>query len=787
MPPPLSALQALKQGKPAPRTETGFDFGDIGEGALDLLGSATKPFVAAGGELLDILGRPGRSLSEAYGAYEAGKDPLGAAKRVLTGGLEKARYPTFGERILPEQEDEGVGRGIARFGLEVLTDPTTYLGPGLAKGLGRAAVTGTKAALGTKTAQAITGSTAGQNLARLLLPLSANVSKYGKKPGALAARLAGRAEENANLLIDPDRTAFLQMLRDLGLHSPKSKPVREEAAKLLTRGAFDPQSADPAHKLAAYMSQRFQSMGQAVKGFRDPFGEGIQIKMADGTKRPFELLPNYFPGMLKEDIVREAATPSGFREMQASLAKQLNITESEAGEILKAQTGRVKKAGHIEMARVREIPDELREWDPAVVFPRYVSQTYRRLARAREFGVEHQRLTKLLKGAEKAGLDAKTIRQFRNSIQQVYEPGNWGLENLAPKVLGFQVLTKMGPTSAVYNLSQHANTVVSEGLGNYVKGLGKMAADTGFRKRSVEAFHQGIRQQMEQLVGTDNVFGQGLIGRYVTPGRYLGAVGFNLTERGARMAGYAGGVAAAESKAAKALKAGKVITPELKAMGLTPKDVRFFGAQGYFLPQVERKIGLRSAKKTQFANDFLDLPPAWQTPEMRLAVQFKNFAYNQSRFLAQEVVRPAARYFETGGKEGSILPLARALTAFPVAGQGVMALRDLMAEQAADVIGAKRKRPRKFDYNHPIAQMAQDSLYVGALGMAGDLLQQAAQGRLAEFVMGPTASDVVSTIEWAARGPDTEDVARYAFQRLPGRRILPLSPSEVSGALRQWF
>jgi hypothetical protein len=778
---------------------------------------------------LEYLARPWGAAVEAYGAAEADVDPWRAAKRVLSKGIERRQFPTIGERLIPEEEDEGLGTIFARLGVDIVTDPTTWLGPGAVKGVGGALVKGARIAGKTKVAQTVARSAAGQGVARAIIPTMENLSFYGKKAGTIFGQKHLRASRAMDNLDNKETGALLRKVEELGLKGGGKNEARRIAAAQTVRTGKRSGDAQ-ADELAGYLSHRLDVMGRFVRRFRDTEGKGVEIMrkltkkdiakierhmkginaereaikgypkmkfreafgevMGPGARfmgkkkgytTPFQLEQKYYPQVMKEEVLMKAMTKKGFNEQTENLMKQLSISRGQAENILQNQTGRARKAGHIEHARTAFIPDELLELDPLKVMPRYSKQTLHRLSMASEFGLESKGARRLLDAAEGAGLNTATATEAMNQVRGVFTESKWGIDNIAPNILGWNVLSKMGLTSGLAQLTQTANPIVSEGVGNFVKGLLRMRSVPGMNVRATESFNGALRNQMRHMAGTGDP--RGRVGRAAS--KYLRIVQFNRADEFARSTSYAAGVSSAESAAKEALEKGLTMTPKLKAMGIGKGDVAYYARSGKFTPGAERRIGNLVAEKTQFLSRFTDLPPAWQTPEFRIATQFKSFIYQQSRFLTREVMRPAIKYVDTGGKEGSIAPLLRAMATFPAAGQTVAATRELMAEMGATAIGAKRKRKRKFDYDHPIAQMVNDSMYVGAFGIGADIIQQASRGNFLEFIMGPTVSDISQGVEFlgkkamAQEAPTMEELARMLYPHLPGRRILPLQPQEV--------
>lgn len=94
-----------------------------------------KPLGIVGGAF-DIVQRPARAISEVAGAAHAGEeDLLSAAWRGLSG---EYRYPTLGYQLFPEAQEKGFQPlDLAAFAADVLADPLTWAGPGIAKAVGK--------------------------------------------------------------------------------------------------------------------------------------------------------------------------------------------------------------------------------------------------------------------------------------------------------------------------------------------------------------------------------------------------------------------------------------------------------------------------------------------------------------------------------------------------------------------------------------------------------------------------------------------------------------------------
>ena len=746
------------------------------------------PALSALGAVGDVLSRPAYGLSEAYGEVAEGggaTEALGGLLRGVTGGYKEAEFPTLGERIVPEQEGEGFGRKVARFGADVVTDPLVLFGGPLTKGIGKAGLAAGRAVKATKAVQRFGKSDIAQSMSRAVFGTDYNVAKFGGRHGQAAVGRARRGVETARNLTAPQQMRIDSAMKSLGVKA-NDDAFWARVTEALEGGELSGLTKESA--MAKVLRSEYDDWGTKFSRFVDDAGDQFEtFNVRTGKSSPFKPEANYSPQFLKEEIASKLVTKRGITEQTEKLAKQLGVTKTEAARIIEFETGGLKKAGNIEYARTAANADVF-ERNALKNFLRYGNQVSNRLAMAQEFGVKGGRLTELLEGASAKGLARETIQTFRHGINKKFEPSP--LAEIAPALLGLQVLTKLGPTSVIAQFGQHMNTVVQQGVGGYVKGLLKISTDPAVAKRAAMTVQGGIQAQMEQLLGRAGAAGG------VTSGlasKYLGAIGFKWADAVPRRIAFAGAIPTAEKAVAKAIQKGAGWSDDLAELGVRKFDFDEFARAGKFSTQTENRIGLRAAKLTQFEPDFLSLPPMWQSPEMRVMMQFRSFINEQTRFMWKAVMKPAIKYLDTNGASGSIKPLTRALVAYPIAGQGVAGARELVREVSARAIGAKRNKryKRKFDYDHPLAQLAKDSLYVGAFGIAGDILEQASRGNLLGWVAGPTIGDVSGMVEsgistgggmLGGEFPGMQDVAEFGARHVPGRRLLPLTPKELTTA-----
>ena len=787
---PLPGLAEL-QGYRPPRRAPGEK-----DSLLPSLAELAGPPLAVIGAVGDILTRPAYGISEAYGeAAEGGgaTDVLEGLLRGVKGGYKEAEFPTFGERAFPEQEDEGFGRKVARFGVDVVTDPTVLFGGPAFRAAGKGALAAGRLVKGTKAAKRFADTDIAQSMSRAMFGTDYNVATFGERigfkgGGKEAVERAARGAEEFRELKELRQFNIAEKIKQLGVDVNDEVFMKEVTAAIRGGKIFEPTKQS---MFARVLREGYDELGGKISSFKDDFDDVFEtFDTATGKSVPFKRIANYDPQFLKSEIAERLTTSRGISDATRGLMERHGLTRGQADNIINFETGNMKKAGNIEYARVSTDADVF-EQNALKNYLRYVDQVEHRVAMARQFGIKGGKLKELMQGAEDAGLARKTVQTFQKGINRRFEPTP--LAGIAPTLLGLQVMTKLGPTSVVNQMGQHANNIVVQGIGNYVKSWGKLIArDPETAQRAAMAVKGGLQAQMTQLFSELGAAGAGGIVPKLGS-KYLGAIGFKFFDALPRRLAAIGGVPTAEQAVARAIKKGTGWTDDLAELSVTKMDFDYFAKIGKLPPSSETRIGLKASKLTQFEPDFLSLPPMWQSPEMRVVMQFRSFINEQTRFLWQGVMKPAIKYFDSNGAQGNIKPLMRALVMYPVAGQGVAAARELIKELSARAIGAKRNKryKRKFDYDHPLAQIARDSLYVGAFGIGGDILEQASRGNLMSWAMGPTLGDVAGFVEGGigtmggmleGEFPGLQDVAEFGARNVPGRRLLPLTPKELTTA-----
>lgn len=462
---------------------------------------------------------------------------------------------------------------------------------------------------------------------------------------------------------------------------------------------------------------------------------------------------NYAPYMLNEAFSEKLfSAKKGYAPAVRQFAKQLSITEEKALDILR-NMALPKRAGNIEYARHLPFSDEMFEKDPLIWFPKYVNKVEERIAYADQFGLDGQILDGLvatMKGDAKATIDKKWLRDARDIILGKYQSDR-SITELASKIMGVQVLTKMGPLSTLSNLSQSAGTIVREGGINFLKGVLRASTTEG-RRQGYIAYQKGIQDELIKLAG----------GKKSWAHKYLSYTGFNYVEQMNRVLAANAGIVRGEQLVRNALRpgGGGRLTQEMIRRNIKEADLlNWKNLGGKFAEESAERIGLAASDATQHATHWKDLPIGWQDPMMKIMTQYKNFIYQQTRFLLKDVLRPAKEYFESGGHQGSLAPLMRAGVTFGIAAEVTAFTRDQVKMVAAkgtnsisEFLGGGdilEYEPRERE-DQWFFQLLRDSLHVGALGIAGDLVERASYKDLSGWLLGPTFGDATDFVEEAA-------------------------------------
>ena len=171
-----------------------------------------------------------------------------------------------------------------------------------------------------------------------------------------------------------------------------------------------------------------------------------------------------------------------------------------------------------------------------------------------------------------------------------------------------------------------------------------------------------------------------------------------------------------------------------------------------------RRYALMMETRMQFNARPMDIPLNWNNPIMKLAMQFKTFALNQTGLMKDMFViaAKAAKHGDIRGFE----PLLRMATYLPMFGYAIRNVRD--AVTGADWMSTKSEPEKLYQY----------FAAAGGIGLVSDIMASVSDPNfLLEFFAGPTAGQV---------GKFVAGVANWDTERM--RKAFPTVSTLIGGA-----
>lgn len=452
-----------------------------------------------------------------------------------------------------------------------------------------------------------------------------------------------------------------------------------------------------------------------------------------GFIRPFEPRKNYWPHRWDYN---EIAKEKNKKRIIQKIADMNNISVERATEIYERfrEDLKSKKFSHLENQREYELPEYRTD---AQVGWMYIMGAADRLSWVKNFGKD------TFVGIAKGFAPEKTLdvigrlsteeqRDYVRTFFKRMEDRNRRsrLSDFSDTVRTLQ-LVKLSFAS-IPNFFQHfTNTWSKVGTEAYVKALIRRFSKEGKRFARISgAVTPQLDAEMAEM-GSNRK-----IPKYVEG--YLKGVGFTWTETNNRIISAIAGEEYAKILYRRARHGAKwrqeYIREELEKLFINLDELKESGALS---EKNLRDAGYAISKMTQFTAKTGHLPLTWTTPLGRMLTQFKNFAYNQSSFLFNEAMIPAADFVKTGGRKGTVLPFFRALVAVTISGMIVEKIRQLVF------------RRKILDKDRPLyLRMLIWAMQAGGFGIATDALFAVQYGEkgLYSLIGGPTISDIVNTI-----------------------------------------
>lgn len=482
--------------------------------------------------------------------------------------------------------------------------------------------------------------------------------------------------------------------------------------------------------------------------------EGGKVKL---TKEPFPTDMNkiYFPHMLvdQRDELSAKNHERAIRSlMQPSAKNPEGRTAREAAQLLdairKSKKGMVKDP-YLEYARQYDV--EGFNTNILEVATLYTARAVKRMYTIDYFGFDQKKIDTLITQHAEQGGDRSVAEYVASQVLGTGQIDSklW-MRQLANAAVGFEVISKMGPFSALAQLGQlgfiYEETdlkTMARTTAKFLKGATREEA-ISFGYRSGAALGSIIKE-FQDYIRNDTLVD-----------KYLAASGFTPLDRFARITAAAAGreyVTDLFEKVKRNPNKSGSAKARLRQFGIDAERVL---AEGRKLSDEElRFAGLQMSEKTQYRGGALNLPP-WVTPTpvIRMLTLFHQFSYHRVRTMVDRFNENPTHFAKR------LIPSLLSSTAFGALGSEIRRL--FTGKESPD-----EWWKLWFEY----------LVMGGWFGMANDAIQavfRSPQGLLS-YVGGPVASDIARAFYDGARAvagnvkgllKDATDVATYGATRV---------------------
>lgn len=354
-----------------------------------------------------------------------------------------------------------------------------------------------------------------------------------------------------------------------------------------------------------------------------------------------------------------------------------------------------------------------------------------------------------------------TARKAYELFQQVlgHQPEEAGFRDLANRVTQWEAMTKL-PLAVIANASSPVLTLLRTDLLSTGAGL-RAALTRGGREAAEEL---GVIADMSMRELYRDIAGQApskWVERVLTP--------FNVVEKFNRITAANAGLRWAQKLEAHLNRPSPWLRRELDRLNFTPDEITARLTARQFEAGDAGRIAWAIVDQTQFLTRMARRSEFFNTPLGQVMGQFKTFAINAGRLIRLSVWEEV--------KHGNLLPAAKMVALFPVAGEVVNDLRALA-----------RGSERPTDYT---TRVLENFFAVGGLGLATDFVQSTARGTrgIFSFFAGPAFSDaetVIRELSTVARTADDPLARERAGTRLGSWAVrqIPYAGPQLAEALR---
>lgn len=465
-----------------------------------------------------------------------------------------------------------------------------------------------------------------------------------------------------------------------------------------------------------------------------------------GLKTAPLLDKGYFPEHYPREMFQKGTKE--YQQAMDILTTRRKMTPAQAEHVLNIEnpnprtTSLTGKYHSIESPRRLDLPEMARQ-DPAVVAEHLVRGT-KRFHEATVFGQKGEKAKFLLDQIQKeSGIGARRYAEQIYSHFLGHAPSPEGWERA---ISSYEVASHLG----LAVLSHPAKTIESMFVGGikpFVQALGELASQTGraefhnFAQLSGAVLQDTVRD-LRRMVGIEH---DNLGGKVLRATQFQRVINFQE-----QLHVNVGKHAALDEfqQYMKNPTTNNIL--RLRSLGIDPVAARERGS----LTQDEiLKAGYRMSQMVLGGRTVMDLPPVWKTsPAGRLLTKFKPFFFLQTKFIKDQIVKPAMR--------GDMRPLIYASIVYPLVGEAVADLKGLARGKSLD----DRPNWDKFKIDRIVDNISN----VGGFGMAADVLNTmwtGGQATTLEFLTGPVYSDASEMLNFLSMKQEQKE--RFLLRRIP--------------------
>jgi len=404
---------------------------------------------------------------------------------------------------------------------------------------------------------------------------------------------------------------------------------------------------------------RLDAMGESIKQ------SGLRVRRKDGTIGDFVLRENYYPRYLDRKAILKD---------EDKLAKHLVDTKQASTE----REGRIAlrafvdhhttpRVGNIEFAREVDLPSKYYNTDPFTALSTYFSRGHRRIQEAIHYGPNDEIMEQLLVRIAKESGEGVYAGRLMSRIR-----GTEVIDPLAQNVsLTLRALnTPMLAAAQMINLSQSAATALRTNALVTVRAIAETLVirpgkSREFSLRAGATLDATLREIGEQIGGA---FSR----------TYLDYTGFSFTERINRTISAVAGKHYADWVFSKAQKTGrKAFKDELRGLGIDPNVAL---ANSKLTDQDYFRAAQTVTNQSQFRARPGDLPLWATSPAGKVAFQFKQFAFNQTKLVNDQLIKQWATNPELALRS-AVSATASYKVGGLIFGRGRQEIRKAVAEQ----------------------------------------------------------------------------------------------------------